>query len=212
MRSIAGRYLRASGHGRPFSKRKGTGLLKPVPFQPVHYLPLSNDGCGRWGSFPLADVLRTASDGEESQHRRCRESEILHRTLPCHDLATYWPIAQQCRLVLKRHCGQFNQGIPSFSRCLAAARLRKRTGEARRGKGGGLSNATDGACSDCRFVVALLGWRRGHLWGEAMSPLRTVVAVVIAACVADCVLEGLGRGGMFWQAPRMTILGRRNRR
>jgi hypothetical protein len=39
-------------------------------------------------------------------------------------------------------------------------------------------NATEGACSDCR-----------HLWGEAMSPLRTVVAIVIAACVADCAAE-----------------------
>jgi hypothetical protein len=31
-----------------------------------------------------------------------------------------------------------------------------------------------------------VGWRRGHLWEEAMSPQRTLVAVVIAACVADC--------------------------
>ena len=54
---------------------------------------------------------------------------------------------------------------------------------------GGLFNATDGACSDCRFVVAGLGWRRGHLWGEAMSPMRTVVSIVIAACVADCGAE-----------------------
>jgi len=54
---------------------------------------------------------------------------------------------------------------------------------------GGLANATEGACPDCRFVVAGFGWRRGHLWGEAMSPLRTVVAVVIAACVADCAAE-----------------------
>jgi hypothetical protein len=48
----------------------------------VQHLPLSYD---RRGSFSLADVLRTASDAKESQHRRCRESEFLHRTLPCHD-------------------------------------------------------------------------------------------------------------------------------
>jgi hypothetical protein len=44
-------------------------------------------------------------------------------------------------------------------------------------------------CDGGRFVVVGLGWRRGHLWSEAMSPLRTVVAVVIAACVADCAAE-----------------------
>ena len=34
--------------------------------------------------------------------------------------------------------------------------------------------------------ISAVGWRRGHLWEEAMSPQRTLVAVVIAACVADC--------------------------
>jgi hypothetical protein len=34
--------------------------------------------------------------------------------------------------------------------------------------------------------LSAVGWRRGHLWEEAMSPQRTLVAVVIAACVADC--------------------------
>ena len=56
-------------------------------------------------------------------------------------------------------------------------------------KGGGLSNATEGAGCGFYFVVACLGWRRRHLWGEAMSQLRIVLAVVIAACVADCAAE-----------------------
>jgi hypothetical protein len=34
--------------------------------------------------------------------------------------------------------------------------------------------------------ISAVGWRRGHLWEEVMSPQRTLVAVVIAACVADC--------------------------
>jgi hypothetical protein len=34
--------------------------------------------------------------------------------------------------------------------------------------------------------LSAVDWRRGHLWEEATSPQRTLVAVVIAACVADC--------------------------
>jgi hypothetical protein len=57
-----------------------------------------------------------------------------------------------------------------------------------RGHGAGYAGKSI-LCDGGRVVLVGLGWRRGHLWGEAMSPLRTVVAVVIAACVADCAGE-----------------------
>ena len=51
-----------------------------------------------------------------------------------------------------------------------------------------LSNSIDqitAAVLNVEYLLAV-GSRRGHLWEEAMSPQRTLVAVVIAACVADC--------------------------
>ena len=55
----------------PSSKKKGTGpsmTAGPLPML-VTALPLSYDRRGRGRSFSLADVLRTASDTQESKHR-----------------------------------------------------------------------------------------------------------------------------------------------
>ena len=43
-------------------------IAGPFPML-VQHLPLSYDRRGRGRSFSLADVLRTASDAQESEHR-----------------------------------------------------------------------------------------------------------------------------------------------
>jgi hypothetical protein len=53
----------------PGPKRKGTGACGPVPSHCCRHLALSYDRRGRGRSFSLADVLRTASDAQESEHR-----------------------------------------------------------------------------------------------------------------------------------------------
>ena len=60
--------------GQPSPKKKGTGpsmTAGPLPML-VTASPLSYDRRGRGRSFSLADVLRTASDAQESEH--CRHS------------------------------------------------------------------------------------------------------------------------------------------
>jgi hypothetical protein len=51
------------------SKKKGPASMIAGPFPMlVQHLPLSYDRRGRGRSFSLADVLRTASDAQESEH------------------------------------------------------------------------------------------------------------------------------------------------
>jgi hypothetical protein len=49
-----------------FPKRKGPAPPWPGPLKAVLQLSLGNDG---WRGFALSDVLRAASDAQESKHR-----------------------------------------------------------------------------------------------------------------------------------------------
>jgi hypothetical protein len=54
--------------GVPKKERTGPSMMAgPFPML-VQHLPLSYDRRGRGRSFSLADVLRTASDAQESEH------------------------------------------------------------------------------------------------------------------------------------------------